>query len=146
MIIHKNIYERFKSAQDDYGLNSDSYNMFPQLFMNSDCKRFDKIDELIAFGEDFFEIDKFKKSFMPKIGHRMMTFNETSSNPNKVFKNSSIAQSTSQRYYSRFRYSDISSLVPKMKIKYDTISTPGEHPLRICVLSDLYYFNLDCMY
>ena len=146
MIIYNNIYERFKSAQDDYGLNSDSYNMFPQLFMNSDCKRFDKLDELIAFGEDFFEIDKFKKSFMPKIGHRMMTFNEASSNPKKVFSDGEIAQSTSLRYYDRFRYNNVSSLVPKMKIKYDTISTPGEYPLRICVLSDLYYFNLDCMY
>jgi len=146
MIIYNNIYERFKSAQDDYGLNSDSYNMFPQLFMNSDCKRFDKLDELISFSEDFFEIDKFKKSFMPKIGHRMMTFNETSSNPKKVFNNGAIAQTASQKYTSRFKYSDISSLVPKMKIKYDTVSTPGEYPLRICVLSDLYYFNLDCMY
>ena len=74
MIIHNNIYDNYKNAQDVYGMDSRSYNVFPQYFMNSDCKRFDKTDEILDIDETMFEIDKNTKRFMPKIGKRLFTF------------------------------------------------------------------------
>ena len=74
MIIRNNIYDNYKNAQDVYGMDSRSYNVFPQYFMNSDCKRFDKTDEILDIDETMFEIDKNTKRFMPKIGKRLFTF------------------------------------------------------------------------
>ncbi len=77
MIIHNNIYDNYKNAQDVYGMDSRSYNVFPQYFMNSDCKRFDKTDEILDIDETMFEIDKNTKRFMPKIGKRLFTFTDS---------------------------------------------------------------------
>lgn len=77
MIIRNNIYDSYKNAQDEYGMDSRSYNVFPQYFMNSDCKRFDKTDEIVELNEDLFDIDKNTKMFMPKIGKRLFTFTDS---------------------------------------------------------------------
>ena len=77
MIIRNNIYDNYKNAQDEYGMDSRSYNVFPQYFMNSDCKRFDKTDEIVELNEDLFDIDENTKMFMPKIGKRLFTFTDS---------------------------------------------------------------------
>lgn len=77
MIIRNNIYDNYKNAQDEYGMDGRSYNVFPQYFMNSDCKRFDKTDEIVELNEDLFDIDKNTKMFMPKIGKRLFTFTDS---------------------------------------------------------------------
>ena len=77
MIIRNNIYDSYKNAQDEYGMDSRSYNVFPQYFMNSDCKRFDKTDEIVELNEDLFNFDKNTKMFMPKIGKRLFTFTDS---------------------------------------------------------------------
>lgn len=77
MIIRNNIYDSYKNAQDEYGMDSRSYNVFPQYFMNSDCKRFDKTDEIVGLNEELFDIDKNTKMFMPKIGKRLFTFSDS---------------------------------------------------------------------
>lgn len=77
MIIRNNIYDNYKNAQDEYGMDSRSYNVFPQYFMNSDCKRFDKTDEIVGLNKDLFDIDENTKMFMPKIGKRLFTFTDS---------------------------------------------------------------------
>jgi len=76
MIIRNNIFDEYVSPQDALGLHANSENLFPAMFLNSDCERFSKFEEIYEFDEKFVEVDKTKGILRPKHGYRFRTFDE----------------------------------------------------------------------
>ena len=79
MIIRNNIFDEYVSPQDALGLHANSENLFPAMFLNSDCERFSKFEEIYEFDEKFVELDTTKGILRPKHGYRFRTFDEPSS-------------------------------------------------------------------
>lgn len=146
MIIRNNIYDSYKNAQDEYGMDSRSYNVFPQYFMNSDCKRFDKTDEIVELNEDLFDFDKNTKMFMPKIGKRLFTFTDSLHGRHNLDAQlhwkfnerfnfgadnplMTMTDSTKNKFYQLFEY-----MISHDDTKFAT------------VLTDLYLFNWGSLY
>lgn len=84
MIIRNNIFDEYVSPQDALGLHANSENLFPAMFLNSDCERFSKFEEIHEFDEKFVEVDITKGILRPKHGYRFRTFDEPSSNGTDV--------------------------------------------------------------
>lgn len=84
MIIRNNIFDEYVSPQDALGLHANSENLFPAMFLNSDCERFSKFEEIHEFDEKFVEVDITKGILRPKYGYRFRTFDEPSSNGTDV--------------------------------------------------------------
>lgn len=84
MIIRNNIFDEYVSPQDALGLHANSENLFPAMFLNSDCERFSKFEEIYEFDEKFVEVDTTKGILRPKYGYRFRTFDEPSSNGTDV--------------------------------------------------------------
>ena len=78
MIIRNNIFDEYVSPQDALGLHANSENLFPAMFLNSDCERFSKFEEIYEFDEKFVEVDITKGILRPKYGYRFRTFDEPS--------------------------------------------------------------------
>ena len=78
MIIRNNIFDEYVSPQDALGLHVNSENLFPAMFLNSDCERFSKFEEIYEFDEKFVELDTTKGILRPKHGYRFRTFDEPS--------------------------------------------------------------------
>ena len=78
MIIRNNIFDEYVSPQDALGLHANSENLFPAMFLNSDCERFSKFEEIYEFDEKFVELDTTKGILRPKYGYRFRTFDEPS--------------------------------------------------------------------
>lgn len=76
MIIRNNIFDEYVSPQDALGLHANSENLFPAMFLNSDCERFSKFEEIYEFDEKFVELDTTKGILRPKHGYRFRTFDE----------------------------------------------------------------------
>lgn len=76
MIIRNNIFDEYVSPQDALGLHASSENLFPAMFLNSDCERFSKFEEIYEFDEKFVEVDITKGILRPKYGYRFRTFDE----------------------------------------------------------------------
>lgn len=146
MIIHNNIYDNYKNAQDVYGMDSRSYNVFPQYFMNSDCKRFDKTDEILDIDETMFEIDKNTKRFMPKIGKRLFTFSDSLHNRHN------LDDQPHWKFNERFNFGAdsppmIMTDTTKNKVYqlYDYMISHDDIKFAT-VLTDLYLFNWGSLY
>ena len=78
MIIRNNIFDEYVSPQNALGLHANSENLFPAMYLNSDCERFSKFEEIHEFDEKFVEFDKTKYILRPKHGYRFRTFDEPS--------------------------------------------------------------------
>lgn len=76
MIIRNNIFDEYVNPQDALGLHANSENLFPAMFLNSDCERFSKFEEIHEFDEKFVEVDITKGILRPKYGYRFRTFDE----------------------------------------------------------------------
>lgn len=158
MIIRNNIYDNLKNVQTEYGLDSRSYNLFPQLFMNSDCKRFNKLDEIVEYDESLIEIDKTKKRFLPKIGKFLSIFDEHSFYHSYGVNENDVNDKFKNRFaFDLYRYSSFIDLpiLNKLKlrdkfifdIKYIPDNITDKSYFRPFIfLTDLYLFNDDCLY
>nr|DAQ59932.1 MAG TPA: hypothetical protein [Caudoviricetes sp.] len=78
MIIRNNIFDEYVNPQDALGLHANSENLFPAMFLNSDCERFSKFEEIHEFDEKFVEVDLNNGILRPKHGYRFRTFDEPS--------------------------------------------------------------------
>ena len=78
MIIRNNIFDEYVSPQNALWLHANSANLFPAMYLNSDCERFSKFEEIHEFDEKFVEFDKTKYILRPKHGYRFRTFDEPS--------------------------------------------------------------------
>lgn len=146
MIIRNNIYDNYKNAQDEYGMDSRSYNVFPQYFMNSDCKRFDKTDEIVGLNKDLFDIDENTKMFMPKIGKRLFTFSDSLHNRHN------LDEQIHWKFNERFLFgADSPPMIMTDTTKnkaYQLYDYMIQHDdiKHITVLTDLYLFNWGSLY
>ena len=149
MIIRNNIYDNYKNAQDVYGMDSRSHNLFPQYFMNSDCKRFDKTDEITDIDETMFEIDKNTKRFVPKIGKRLFIFSDTFKHLEGT-KYAELFDKFVERYRFENNYPPF-DMDMKSKLKYYQLHDYMPHlnsdtSYLASVLSDLYLFYSGSLY
>ena len=149
MIIRNNIYDNYKNAQDVYGMDSRSHNLFPQYFMNSDCKRFDKTDEITDIDETMFEIDKNTKRFVPKIGKRLFIFSDTFKHIEGT-KYAELFDKFVERYRFENNYPPF-DMDMKSKLKYYQLHDYMPHlnsdtSYLASVLSDLYLFYSGSLY
>ena len=104
MIIRNKIFDEYVNPQDALGLHADSGNLFPAMYMNSDCERFNKFDEIYEFDPKFFDIDKDNNIFRPKIGYRATTFTDPNIDQYSTFNNSNLTGKINQMMYDKFGY------------------------------------------
>ena len=104
MIIRNKIFDEYVNPQDALGLHADSGNLFPAMYMNSDCERFDKFDEIYEFDPKFFDIDKDNNIFRPKLGYRASTFTDPNDDQYSTFNNSDLTNKINQMMYDKFGY------------------------------------------
>lgn len=106
MIIRNNIFDEYVSPQDALGLHANSENLFPAMFLNSDCERFSKFEEIYEFDEKFVELDTTKGILRPKHGYRFRTFDEPSSNGTDVLGDQEVMAHVYDLYETRITESD----------------------------------------
>ena len=104
MIIRNKIFDEYVNPQDALGLHADSGNLFPAMYMNSDCERFDKFDEIYEFDPKFFDIDKDNNIFIPKLGYRASTFTDPNVDQYSTFNNSDLTGKINQMMNDKFGY------------------------------------------
>lgn len=106
MIIRNNIFDEYVNPQDALGLHANSENLFPAMFLNSDCERFSKFEEIYEFDEKFVEVDTTKGILRPKYGYRFRTFDEPSSNGTDVLGDQEVMAHVYDLYETRITESD----------------------------------------
>lgn len=106
MIIHNNIFDEYVSPQDALGLHANSENLFPAMFLNSDCERFSKFEEIHEFDEKFVEVDITKGILRPKHGYRFRTFDEPSSSGTDVLGDQDVMAHVYDLYETKITESD----------------------------------------
>lgn len=106
MIIRNNIFDEYVSPQDALGLHANSENLFPAMFLNSDCERFSKFEEIHEFDEKFVEVDITKGILRPKHGYRFRTFDEPSSSGTDVLGDQDVMAHIYDLYETRITESD----------------------------------------
>lgn len=106
MIIRNNIFDEYVSPQDALGLHANSENLFPAMFLNSDCERFSKFEEIHEFDEKFVEVDITKGILRPKYGYRFRTFDEPSLNGTDVLGDQDVMAHVYDLYDTRITESD----------------------------------------
>lgn len=106
MIIRNNIFDEYVSPQDALGLHANSENLFPAMYLNSDCERFSKFEEIHEFDEKFVEVDPNNGILRPKYGYRFRTFDEPSSNGTDVLGDQEVMAHVYDLYETRITESD----------------------------------------
>lgn len=106
MIIRNNIFDEYVSPQDALGLHANSENLFPAMFLNSDCERFSKFEEIHEFDEKFVEVDTTKGILRPKHGYRFRTFDEPSSSGTDVLGDQDVMAHVYDLYETKITESD----------------------------------------
>lgn len=106
MIIRNNIFDEYVSPQDALGLHANSENLFPAMFLNSDCERFSKFEEIYEFDEKFVELDTTKGILRPKHGYRFRTFDEPSSSGTDVLGDQDVMAHVYDLYETKITESD----------------------------------------
>ena len=106
MIIHNNIFDEYVNPQDALGLHANSENLFPAMFLNSDCERFSKFEEIHEFDEKFVEVDITKGILRPKHGYRFRTFDEPSSSGTDVLGDQDVMAHVYDLYETKITESD----------------------------------------